>query len=93
MSLSLKFKSLINVTPIWSIFLRVDKYIVMLLNKHYFKNFFSCFRCKEGDDYLLIKFEPTGGFNLKSGYIYSVNYDYIYPLIKLEPTEKFKLEE
>ena len=42
---------------------------------------------------LLIKFEPTGEFNLKSSYIHSVNYDYVYPLIKLKPTRKFKLEE
>ena len=57
------------------------------------KLYFLYFRCKVNDYYLLIKFEPTGGFNLKSSYIYSVNYDYVYPLIKLGPTEKIKLAE
>ena len=54
--------------------------------------FIIMFRCNDVD-YLLIKFEPTGEFDLKSSYIHSVNYDYVYPLIKLEATEKFKLEE
>ena len=49
--------------------------------------FFHVFAAKR--THLPIKFEPTGGFNLKSSYFYSVNYGYIYPLIKLEPTEKF----
>jgi hypothetical protein len=36
-----------------------------------FKNC-SCFPCKEKEYCLLIKSEPTGGFNLKSSYSYSV---------------------
>ena len=57
------------------------------------KLFFQFSTTKFNVDYFMIKFEPTGEFNLNSSYIYSVNYDYVYPLIKLEPTEKFKLEE
>ena len=57
------------------------------------KDFFHVSAAKFNVDYLLIKFELTGEFNLKSSYIYSVNYDYVYSLIKLEPTRKFKLEE
>ena len=33
-----------------------------------------------------------GEFNFEEQ-LYLVNYDYVYPLIKLEPIEKFKLEE
>jgi hypothetical protein len=42
---------------------------------------------------LLIKSEPTGGFNLKSSYGYSVNDEKLILQLKLEPTGKFKLEE
>jgi hypothetical protein len=42
---------------------------------------------------LLIKSEPTEGFNLKSSYGYSVNDEKLILQLKLEPTGKFKLEE
>ena len=38
---------------------------------------FLCFRCDVKFYYLLIKFESTGEFNLKSSYIYSVNYNIV----------------
>jgi hypothetical protein len=45
--------------------------------------------CKVKDYYLLIKSEPTGGFNLKSSYIYSMNGEKFILRLKLEPTGKF----
>ena len=57
------------------------------------KSFFHVSTAKFNVYYLLIKFEPIEEFNLKNSYIYSVNYSYVYPLIKLETTGKFKLEE
>jgi hypothetical protein len=50
--------------------------------------FIHVFRCKEKIYYLLIKSEPTGGFNLKSGYSYSVNDEKFILQLKLKPTEK-----
>jgi hypothetical protein len=38
---------------------------------------------------LLIKSKPTGGFNLKSSYSYSINDEKFILQLKLEPTEKF----
>ena len=63
MSLSLRFKSLINFSPTWLIFLEsrqgprnAPELIECIL--------LSCFCCNDVD-YLLIKFEPTGEFNFK----------------------------
>ena len=61
MNLSLKFKSLINFTPTWSIFQRVDK---SQRNAPELIEYISCFRCNDVDN-LLIKFEPTGEFNFE----------------------------
>jgi len=63
MSLSLKFKSLINFTPTWSIFQRVDK---SQRNAPELKEciLLSSFRYNDVD-YLSIKFEPTGKFNFE----------------------------
>jgi hypothetical protein len=59
-------------------------YMKMLLNKYY-----SCFRCKVKVNCLLIKFESTGEFNLKSRYSYSENDEKLILQLKLEPMEKF----
>jgi hypothetical protein len=52
-------------------------------------DYFQCLRCKVKVYYLLIKFEPTGEFNLKSSYSYSTNDEKLILQLKLEPTEKF----
>ena len=50
---------------------------------------FTCFLYKVKVYCLLIKFEPTGEFNLKSSYSYSINDEKLILQLKLEPTGKF----
>ena len=49
----------------------------------------SFFRCEVKVYYLLIKFDPTGEFNLKSSCSYSVNDEKLILQLKLEPKGKF----